>query len=293
MFLQRLDSFTSDLAQTLESIEAEVWLDWLAAAPPALADSFGIASFRVAGAVVGMARSTDVLMYNRVVGLGMTDPATHEHIDELIATYTAAGVARWMIQWSPNARPSSTVDLMRACGFYHHNNWVKLYRPADTALPDARTLLRIERVGGERRDAFAGILEVAYGHDRPLTEWSASLIDRPGWRAYMAFDGDVPVATGALFVHGHTGWLGFAATHPDHQGRGAQSALVVTRIRAARELGCETIVVETAEDRPDRPARSFRNLTRLGFQVAYLRPNYVMVTGTRAAGLVAERPSIF
>lgn len=41
-------------------------------------------------------------------------------------------------------------------------------------------------------------------------------------------------------------------------------------------LGCEWITVETAEDRPERPASSFRNVRRAGFTLAYLRPNWVI-----------------
>jgi GNAT superfamily N-acetyltransferase len=287
--VQRLDLNATEQAWALESIEAEVWLDWLAAAPPDLAESCGITSLRVAGAVAGIARGTDVLMYNRVVGLGMAEPVTHDHIDELIASYSAAGVARWMVQWCPTARPPAAVDLLRACGFYHHNNWMKLYRAAALPLPPVRTSLRIERIGGDRRDMFASVLEIAFEHDRSLAEWNASLIDRPGWRAFMAFDGAVPAATGALFVHGRTAWLGFGATLPAYRGRGAQSALAVQRIEAARELGCEMIVLETAEDLPAKPCQSFRNMIRLGFEAAYTRANYVMVAGTPAAGLMVER----
>jgi GNAT superfamily N-acetyltransferase len=287
--LQRLDPFAPELAHTLESVEAEVWLDWLSAAPPALAESCGIAWRRVGGGVAGLAHGTDVLMYNRVVGLGISEPATHEHVDELIALYADAGVARWMVQWCPSAVPAGTVDLLRACGFSHHNNWAKLYRRADVPLPETATTLHIERIGGEHRDSFATILEAAFEHDRALAEWNASLVDRPGWRAYMAFDGARPAATGALFVHGRTAWLGFGATHPDYRGRGAQSTLAARRIGTARELGCDTIVVETAEDRPERPCQSFRNMRRLGFELAYLRPNFVMAAGTSAPGVLIER----
>lgn len=286
--MQRLDLNALGAAQTLEAIEAEVWLDWLDAAPPSLAESCAIASLRVGGAVAGIAGGTDVLMYNRVVAFGLTEPAQHEHLDTLIAAYADAGVKRWMVQWCPAAVPAATVDLMRACGFYHHNNWAKLVRTTEAPLPETGTDLRIERVGGDQRDAFAAILVAAFEHDRSLAEWNASLIDRPGWHAYMGFAGADAVATGALFVQGNTAWIGFGATHPAYRGRGAQSALVAARIAAARELGCERVVVETAEDLPARPCQSYRNLRRLGFDLAYLRANYVMIAGTAAAGLGAE-----
>ncbi len=54
--------------------------------------------------------------------------------------------------------------------------------------------------------------------------------------------------------------------------------MLARRIRDAAEAGCEMLVVETAEDRPDKPAPSYRNQLRFGFQVAYVRPNYIYFT---------------
>lgn len=286
--MQRLDPDATEHVHAMEMVEAEVWADWLAAAPTG-ARGLGVTALRIGDAVAGITRATDVLMYNRVVGLGMAAPTTDDDIDTLITAYSDARVARWMIQWCPRARPEKTIELLRACGFYRHNNWVKLYRYTRARTPDVSTGLRIERIGGDRRDAFADILGLAFGHDRALAQWAASLVDRPSWRAFMAFDGDRPVATGSLFLHGSTAWLGFGATHPAYRGRGAQTALAVTRIRTAEQLGCELVVLETAEDLPTKPSQSFRNMRRIGFSVAYARPNYVMTADTAAAGVIAER----
>jgi hypothetical protein len=43
----------------------------------------------------------------------------------------------------------------------------------------------------------------------------------------------------------------------------------------ATKLGCSLIVVETAEQTKDKPAPSFCNMRRFGFEVAYARPNYI------------------
>lgn len=287
--MQSMQGATSDLASTLELVEAEVWADWLAAAPPAVAERLGIRTLRTGNGVAGAAPATDVLMCNRVVGLGVREPATQGAIDELLAFFEAANVARWMVQWCPGAQPRNMPDLLRACGFYHHNNWMKLYRTVGNPLPEVQTDLRVQRIGGERRDDCAAILGVAFGFDADIAEWCASVLDRPGWRAYMSFDGDTPVGVAAFYRRGATAWFGFGATHPEYRQRGSQSALTAMRIREAEELGCKLIVVETAEDRPDKPAPSFRNMQRFGFEVAYARPNYVMLAGAPGTGVIAER----
>ena len=287
--MQRIDGVTSELAYALEMVEAEVWGDWLDAAPPRIAEQLRIGVCRVGGAVAGAVPGADVLMCNRVVGLGIPDAASDVLIDELLAWYESADVSRWMVQWSPAAAPKGAPDLLRACGFYHHSNWMKLFRTARSPLPQAQTSLRVERVGGERREEFASILAAAFGFGKDIGEWCAAVVDRPGWRAYMSFDGDVPTGVGAWYHHGATAWLGFGATHPEQRQRGSQSALTVARLRDADALGCKLAVVETAEDRPDKPAPSFRNMRRLGFEVAYARANYVMVAGSEGTGIIAER----
>ena len=40
-------------------------------------------------------------------------------------------------------------------------------------------------------------------------------------------------------------------------------------------MGCKYIVVETVEDKPDKPSASNRNMKRFGFELTYLRQNYI------------------
>ena len=91
----------------------------------------------------------------------------------------------------------------------------------------------------------------------------------------MAFEGLVPVATGAFYLAGDLAWIDFAATMEGTRGMGAQSALVARRIRDAAELGCKGFVVETAEPTPSHEAPSYTNLLKFGFEVRYVRANYI------------------
>jgi hypothetical protein len=38
------------------------------------------------------------------------------------------------------------------------------------------------------------------------------------------------------------------------------------------------MIAETAEEKPDKPVASYRNMRRMGFEIAYLRPNYIYYT---------------
>jgi hypothetical protein len=73
------------------------------------------------------------------------------------------------------------------------------------------------------------------------------------------------------------GYLGFAATLPEHRGKGGQNAFLAARIQHAREAGCDVVITDTGELRDDRPSNSYRNILRSGFaEVAvtahWLRP---------------------
>ncbi len=267
-------SFAPAPTQALERVEAQVWNELYVTAPSDVASACGLDLTTIGGAAALSASRVDVLAFNRVVGLGLDAPATRETLARIVDHYEARGVRRFFVQVSPAATPAALFEELRRAGFRHHNNWVKLYRGVEPP-PEVATDLRIERVEAEHADAFAGLIAPAFDWPDRVRPLFARLVGRPGWRHYVAFDGDVPAATAALYTHGTYGYFGPAATHPDYRRRGAQSALIARRIRDARTLGCETLVTETAEDHPERPAPSFRNMRRMGFEVAYLRPNYL------------------
>lgn len=264
------------LARTLEAVEAGVWHDLYDAAHPEDVATCGIQVSTIDTATVLMAAHVDVLGFNRTIGLGLGAPARADVLDAIVERYEAAGVPRFFVQVSPAAQPAALFDALQRRGFDHYNNWVKLFRDVAPP-PDVATDLRIERARPTLAASFADLLVPAFDWPEHVHAWLTRLVGRPGWRHYVAFDGDVPAAMAALYVTETYGYLGPAATHPDYRRRGAQSALIARRIRDARALGCQYLVTETAEDRPDHPAPSYRNMRRFGFNVAYVRPNYIYV----------------
>jgi hypothetical protein len=116
---------------------------------------------------------------------------------------------------------------------------------------------------------------LSYGDPPVLAGGHSATVGRAGWRHFMALDAGRPVAGAALFQFGDVAWCGFAATLAEDRGRGAHCALLARRVRAAAEDGCSIVVCETAEETAERPNASYRNMRRVGFEVAYYRPNYV------------------
>jgi GNAT superfamily N-acetyltransferase len=220
--------------------------------------------------------NVDVLMFNMVLGLGVAAPATEAEVDEAVRLYSGHAAVRCMIAVPPWARPDELESWLTARGFAKHNSWLRLAREAAT-VEVPQTDLRVAMFGSERGLEFGQLLAEAFGHPTEIATLLAPSVRRPGWQHFGSFDGDRLVGAGALFIHGDAAWLGAAATAATHRGRGAQSALIATRVNAARKAGCRWIAVETAADTPEKPNPSTHNLRRLGFRDLYERPNWVKV----------------
>jgi GNAT superfamily N-acetyltransferase len=267
------------LVRAAEAAEIAAFEDAYRAAPAALVAATRMGSMRFGGVLLAHAAALDVLMYNRLVGLGVAEPARLEIVDEAEARFRALGAKRFMVPVAPGAEPAGLEDQLAARGFYRHNHWIRLARDlvASGSLPAPRTDLRIATLGPEHAEAFGQLEAEAFGHPPEVAAWNAAMVGRPGWTFFGAFDGATLAAVAGLHVQGPAAWFGYAATHAAFRGRGAQSALIAARLRDARTAGCRWCVVETAADTPEKPNPSTHNLRRLGFRDAYERPNWVKV----------------
>lgn len=261
-----------------EAIERADWRDAYRSASPEMAALFGIRLVRLGSADVLQMTRLDMLMFNRVVALGVEEPATEELLDEALALFADAHVPRFFLEVSPAARPIFLNDWIAERGFSLHNNWVKLTRAVDP-VPRAFTTTHIVEVGPDRAADFGRIVQIVFRLPEPMAEWAAGLVGREGRRQFMAFERDKPVGVAALYQEGEWAELGYAAVLPEARGLGIQAALIAARVRAARDMGCRWLSMETAEETLEKPSYSLRNARKMGFEILYLRPNYLASTG--------------
>jgi GNAT superfamily N-acetyltransferase len=221
-----------------------------------------------------MVPGSHALALNRVLGLGLNQPFAIADLERIKTRYRDASVQRFFVQILPSVLTAEVTEMLVAAGFEHYNNWVKLTRAmAPLEIPDSE--LRVERIAPGHAEAFGRIITSCFEWGEDLIPWVGGLVGRKNWHCYLAFDGDEPVATGAFYRHGRTAWIDCAATLTEYRGRGAQSQLLKRRIDDATELGCNRLVVETAQETAELSAASYRNMIRYGFAEAYVRPNYI------------------
>lgn len=258
----------------LERVELDAWRDLYGAVPDQVAAASGLQSHSLSDALVEICATVDVLAFNRVIGLGIVRPARPEDLDRAIELFRGAGVRRFFVQVAPTAEPPELIEWIEERGMLHYNNWARLCRTTENP-PSYDGSLVVREVGLEESSEFRTIIESAFGWPDAATHWVDASFGREGWHHYIAYDDEEPIATAVLYSNGEAGWLSFAATLSTHEGRGAQTALIARRVRDAAELGIAELSVETAEDLPTKPSQSNRNLRRLGFELAYLRRNYL------------------
>lgn len=267
-----------------EQTEAAALAALMHAPSPAVAAPLGIGLHSEGNAVAAFVASVDALSLNRLVGLGVTMPATEAAIDRILAAARRLGVKRLFVQVAPAAAPVELPGWLQARGALPYNRWVRLWRStAATPASSPSTHLQVARVHAEHAFEFARVLRLGFGMPESIDPWLAATVDGAGWQHYAAWDGAQMIATGALYLADRTAWFGLAATLESHRGHGAQSALITRRFQEAAKFGCDWVVTETAEQRPEHSAPSYRNLLRLGFTEAYLRQNFVIALPSGAA----------
>jgi hypothetical protein len=239
----------------------------------------------VGDAVLIAVNRFDVLALNRLVGLGLRSSPSNGALADAINAIGRTGSPRCFVQIAPTGAAEGLGARLERLGLRHYNNWVRLSRSLDDlpGRPDSsQTLLDVRRIGSAHADVFGDLVAEAFDYPPALAPITSQTIGRPNWHHYLAFEGDTAIASGAMYIAGSAAWFGFAATDAAHRKRGAQHALIARRLADAADAGCKWVSVETAEDTVTRYAPSFRNLRRLGFEVAYARPNYLWVR-TQAA----------
>jgi GNAT superfamily N-acetyltransferase len=248
----------------LENAEADSWAEIQASVSTNFRDHFGVSVDRVAGAVVITASRTDMPALNRAWLPGQMTAATSDSIAVVLQHARSKGLARLLIHCPGWAAPEGfPVVGARAVA-----PMIKLYQRVDAAAFRASPF-RIEVVGAGYRQLFGEV--AALGNEAPpfMADGFSSTIGQAGWRHYLAFEGDVPVAAAAARFHTNVAWCCFAGTLPAYRGRGAQRALLARRVSDAASYGCQWVTCESLPDRPGIRSVSLANMLASGFSRAY------------------------
>jgi hypothetical protein len=262
------------LSQEIELIEANSAESLFRHAPEEYVSQQGLAVQRLGSAVMHLARHRNKIGFNTVIGLGMRSPATVQQIERIQDWFASHGVHRFAIELSPAALPHELGAWLSRRRYRKRPGMAKFHRGAGL-VGRPQTTLRIREIGPERVRDWNRVLISVYPNHGPHLLWAESRIGKPGWRHYVAFAGRTPVAVGAMYIADGVARLLDGVTTKMHRRRGAQSAMIARRLADGLDEGCRLFSSEAVTPSSHRSHVSHRNLMRAGFELAYVRTDYV------------------
>jgi ribosomal protein S18 acetylase RimI-like enzyme len=211
----------------------------------------------------------------RATGGGFAVPITEADLDRLEAFYRAKN-APAQLDICP-LHDLSLLEMVKARGYGIAELNNVLYRPLE-AVEAVNSPVGVEIRPGQPEEAerFAKIVSRSFFEkgDEPegFGDLMTPLFRFKSARTFVACLNGTPVAAAAgLLIPQHRVFALFGAgTLPEFRGRGIQTALLRTRMKAAADAGCEFVVVVTRGG-----TTSERNCVRLGFHIAYSKATVI------------------
>lgn len=240
--------------------------------------ALGAADAHVVEIAGGVAAFTERLFgrkLNHVTGLGMNGPVDAGALGSLEAAYAARGLGV-EIDLCPHA-VASLLPLLAGRG-YAVNAFSNTYARTLDDVPERRDGIEVLQ-GTEADELFveASIGGFSVQADKRPRDLLAALARIARARADTALfvariGGQVAGSAGLSVAETPSGLVGelyIASTLPEFRGRGVQTALLRSRLAAAKAAGCALAVVMA------RPANtSARNTERAGFRLAFTKATF-------------------
>ncbi|WP_113700028.1 GNAT family N-acetyltransferase [Nonomuraea lactucae] len=272
------------LSEIAESAEAENLFLLLDGAPASVKATLGMASARVGGGVLLAMRDDPVGgFWNKALGFGFAEPVTGDLIADVCDFFREQKSPGANLQFAPSVLPPDWERICAANGLTAGTQWVKLACPVED-FQSGTSDLRISAVDSRQASEAASLLMDVFGMPQgALTDMFVSVARHDQVQAFAAWDGDDMVAAGYVSFLGQAAAFSGGATLPAYRNRGAQSALLAARARAAAEAGCRWLISETALPDEGSANPSLNNMLRAGFKPLYERRNWLWSPDQAAA----------
>ena len=260
-------------AAAIESAEMRAWADCYAAAPESWAETVGLGTREIGGALVIRWAATGRRYFSRAIGLGVTEPATEAAIDEILRGWEEAGITMFLLQSLPHCRPAEYEGWLHERGLEPFDAQDRVFRdgrPAEPPRPGP-----VEAVTSETAAEWAEFIQRTYRLD--ADHWLERLIGRPGWHQYVFRDGGEIVAARGMFI-GPDGmaWLGMDGPVPgvmtdDYEPDAALCAFMVSDGLAH---GARSFLADIELPSADMDTPAYRYFSELAFTRPYVRTHW-------------------
>ncbi|MET9874804.1 N-acetyltransferase [Actinacidiphila glaucinigra] len=261
-----------------EETEIAAYFDFVTGAPADVRRTLGIGTRRIGSVRALAVREDPSRFFNRAGGFGPDAPVTADVVEQVCGFYREQGVPAGSFAIAPSLLPADWASIAQKWNLAEGGRLAKLGCEAGAVLAAADGVtaldpgLRVGLVGRHQAHEWATVMMTTFGFTAPaMIDMAAACVGRPDWRQYAVWERERIVAVGSVFMNGDCADMFGGATLPQWRGRGAQSALLTARARAAHDAGCRWLVAETGAEGPGDRNTSLRNMLRAGFEPLYER----------------------
>jgi len=264
--------FDLTLARRLETTDAVAGVEF--ARTWAQRHSFaGEVSIAVAGGHASFGGIDSPL--TQAFGLGLNGPVTEADMAAMEEFYRAHGAAV-NIETCPLAHPS-LLKLLNERGYRpieYSNVFVRELTGGDSrAWPDPASNVLVRRPAEDEAESYSLVVAKSFFEKSEISPEFLGIFTSCFYAAgaffFMAEVDGIPAGGGMMSIHQGVASLGGAGTLPEFRNRGVQKALLLARLAAAAESGCDLAMVATSPG-----SGSQRNVERQGFRVVYTRTKF-------------------
>jgi GNAT superfamily N-acetyltransferase len=206
------------------------------------------------------------------IGIGMSGEVTADDFARLEDFYFSRGSAI-NAETSPFAHPS-LFERFAKHGYRASEHSSALIRRIESSVwPFPAPELTIAEVPPDHNETWVQTVSQGFADSFPVTDELTDLMRlfalNPNAKKYLAFVDGTPAGAGAVSMHDKIAGLFGASTLPEFRRRGIQRELILARLEAAFQAGCEFALSFALPG-----SSSERNILRYGFRVAYTRTKF-------------------
>lgn len=207
---------------------------------------------------------------SRAIGLGMSDPVSMADVEQVEEFYRSRRTIV-QIDLCPLA-DESLKTLLNERGYQvgdFNNFWFRLLADYE-AMEAPAAGISVKETEPSDADAWIHAVSGGFLEREDLTEADLEVatifFHEPQTRCFLSLVDGQSAGGGAMFIHEKIAAFFSGSTLPRARGRGAQTALLHARLRAAREADCDLAVIKTLPGNTSQ-----RNVQRAGFRLAYTK----------------------
>jgi hypothetical protein len=261
-------------ALLIEQTEIEAWRSLIDAAPDSLRTINGMKHVAIGGGMAINFQKKPVPLFNRVIGLGLTEPLTQPVIDSIKAFYIQH--EKYLVHYSLPMQPASADSLLKQNGFYLAGSWERIVRD-NKSLPNDNTVndIEVQLLNDSLKESWVKFLIDTYGYD--FYWWPRAFARQNGWKHYVALRGNQIIACRSFFTTKEkTVFSGVDAPVPGVMTSVYAPDFAIWRraIQDGLKEGAVLFVADIELPDKEKNKEAYEGFKQLGFEIPYTRYHY-------------------